>query len=329
MQYYLNPNITVNGHPISQFKFPGGEIQISIENCIKNLEYSFYSRKQNVFTIDARLLDSDDIMTLLLTTNALKNMNNKIQTKSKYNIANMIIDLNLLYIPYARQDRICNEYEAFSLEVFANLINSQEYNKVRLLDPHSNISNVLINNSVSRTKFIDNNITSIIKQIYKNTNDNTINIVIPDLGATKRVMNILRNILNTTNKENNINFNIIQCNKQRDLKTGEIKSLQIYDIDSIKTTLHNDGNDIFLIIDDICDGGRTFVEISKALTSAFNINPELQLYLYVTHGIFSGGHNNVNNIMKNFKTIYTTDSILHRTLELQFKYPDKFSIFKL
>jgi ribose-phosphate pyrophosphokinase len=44
------------------------------------------------------------------------------------------------------------------------------------------------------------------------------------------------------------------------------------------------GKDV-LIVDDICSGGRTFIEISKILSQR-NVG---KIYLYVTHGIFDIG----------------------------------------
>ena len=62
-------------------------------------------------------------------------------------------------------------------------------------------------------------------------------------------------------------------------------------------------NKKFLIVDDICDGGRTFVEIAKSIREKF---PEAEVYLIVTHGIFSSGS---AELAKHFTCIYTTNSI--------------------
>lgn len=57
------------------------------------------------------------------------------------------------------------------------------------------------------------------------------------------------------------------------------------------------GDDI-LIVDDICDGGATFLKIAKEL-------PNTNLYLYVTHGIFSKG---LGDLSRYFIKIFSTDS---------------------
>ena len=50
-------------------------------------------------------------------------------------------------------------------------------------------------------------------------------------------------------------------------------------------------------MDDICDGGRTFIELAKAL----KVDGPRSVWLYVTHGIFSQGFGV-------FAGIFTTDS---------------------
>lgn len=68
---------------------------------------------------------------------------------------------------------------------------------------------------------------------------------------------------------------------------------------------------IFFILDDICDGGRTFIEIAKAikmkqsLSSAVHPENHGKIYLVVTHGIFSAGLKPLNEY---FDGIYTTNS---------------------
>jgi ribose-phosphate pyrophosphokinase len=49
----------------------------------------------------------------------------------------------------------------------------------------------------------------------------------------------------------------------------------------------------FLIVDDICDGGRTFIELAKVLRPWTTG----KIYLYVTHGIFSNGLDVFNSLI--------------------------------
>ena len=54
-------------------------------------------------------------------------------------------------------------------------------------------------------------------------------------------------------------------------------------------------------MDDICDGGRTFTGIAKALKNKNAGN----IYLAVSHGIFSNGFKKFNGLID---SIFTTDS---------------------
>ncbi len=67
------------------------------------------------------------------------------------------------------------------------------------------------------------------------------------------------------------------CIKKRNQLTGVIESIIIPDVDFKGKRI--------LIVDDICDGGATFVEIARQLTAA----EAAFIGLRVTHGIFSKG----------------------------------------
>ena len=66
--------------------------------------------------------------------------------------------------------------------------------------------------------------------------------------------------------------------------------------------LKNVAEIIILVVDDICDGGGTFLLLAEALRKAGIDN---NLELYVSHGIFSKG---TDIIYKSFYPIYTTNS---------------------
>ena len=59
----------------------------------------------------------------------------------------------------------------------------------------------------------------------------------------------------------------------------------------------------YIIVDDICDGGRTFIELAKAIHGS---RPTAEVYLVVTHGIFSNG---LYELSKEITKIYSTNSV--------------------
>ena len=56
------------------------------------------------------------------------------------------IHLSMPYIPNARMDRVKNEEDVFTLKYFAEILNSLNFTSVTVLDPHSSVSEALINN---------------------------------------------------------------------------------------------------------------------------------------------------------------------------------------
>lgn len=281
----MNPNVSllsidVHDHtgrvaqtPYDYSKFPGGEIHVKITH-LPNFFTSFW--------IKASICSSDDLMTVLLLNNALKN----------YGYGN--ISLKLKYIPYAQQDRICETGEALSVKVMADLINSCGFNSVTVYDPHSYVSTALINNckivEVADILFTRGESYYLLKSVDT--------LIAPDAGSYKKVSNVAR-------------FgNIPVVHATKDRVNGEVQSV----------TLHGDvAGKNCLVIDDICVGGRTFTELGKALKDA----GAGDLSLYITHGIFSKGLDELNLY---YKKIYSTDS---RPEAIKLGLENKIEVIKL
>ena len=128
-----------------------------------------------------------------------------------------------------------------------------------------------------------------------NTNNAREKIVIisPDAGALKKIYNVAEHF--------DIQKVLIAA-KHRDIKSGQITHTEVPGLDSYRT----DSN--FVIIDDICDGGRTFTEVAKVIKSHVWPRDEYfrgKIFLIVTHGIFSAGLEPLGDF---FDGIYTTNS---------------------
>ena len=184
------------------------------------------------------------------------------------------------YIPYARQDRMCDSGESFSLKVFSSLVNSLGLGKVTMVDAHSDVAPALIENSVNLSNSI------YVKQALEDIGDpGGVLIVSPDSGANKKVHKLVKD-LGTGNT-------VIACDKVRDPTTGKLSGFRVFADDL--------GGKSCLIVDDICDGGRTFIGVAQELRRK-NAG---KLYLFVTHGIFSAGH---IELRMAFEKVYCTDS---------------------
>lgn len=260
------------------FKFSGGELHIKLNNEIN------YDNIEKVI-ITNRITNSDGLMAVLFAVDALR-------YKGVKNF-----DLIMPYIPYARQDRKACDGESFTLKVFARLINSVGFEKVYVFDAHSDVSLGLIDNceNISNTDFVARTIQEITKSTKRK-----LNIVSPDSGANKKINKLYDSVKDLVN-------DVVKCDKVRNMETGELSDFTVFSDDL-------NGVDC-LIVDDICDGGRTFIGVAKALRAKNCGN----VYLFVTHGIFSYGF---DGVLEQINNVYTTNSF--NDLKLPSDVPDDY-----
>lgn len=246
---------------VTTWKYPGGEIGVRVNDFISIPKV----------IIKVRITNSDELMELLLVTDALK--------REGVNH----IELEMPYIPYARQDRVMTDGESLSIKVFADLINSQGYKAVYVMDAHSPVALALINNVVDITNH------TFVAGVFHNNLERATNIVLvsPDAGAAKKIEEVAKVIKYTGQ--------IVTGKKNRDLATGKITHTSVDATMAYLTDKH------CVIVDDICDGGRTFIELAKVLKS----RGASRVTLIVTHGIFSAGFKELGEYID---SIYTTNS---------------------
>lgn len=271
--------LQVNGQHISYFTFPGGELQVQLPEFIKSERVVIKWKPKN----------AADVMLLLLTVDALR----------RANISD--IDLEVLYLPYARQDRVCAPGEAFSLSVICKILDSLNVSTIRLWDVHNaELTLYLFKDTyIYHTKAVD--IFSRFK-IFDDFDMSNLALCTPDQGAVQRVMDIV----NT--------FELampVHIKKNRCPESGKILGM--------KYNVYNRNIDTYnvMIVDDICDGGATFIKAAKLLKD----NGAENLYLYVTHGIFSKG---LDHLLLHYKHI-----ICHHVLDDdRFHTNDKLTILQ-
>lgn len=191
------------------------------------------------------------------------------------------VDLIYPYFPYARQDRVMNEDEPFSLKIFINLLNSQKFKSVTIWDPHSDVTPALVNNCriIPQWKIAAQCLPPELLL------DERTLFISPDAGAYKKVSKLMlddqRIAIGVKNRDN----------------LGKITSTNVFSPVPIKGTC--------VIVDDICDGGRTFIELAKVLKR----KGAEKVILFVTHGIFSQGIEPLLNA--DIDVINTTNSFEH------------------
>ena len=203
-----------------------------------------------------------------------------------------------LYIPYCLGGRSDRKFVEGGINyiknVIAPIINSQNYHKVEIMDPHSDVLEACINNfeKDSINKLID----FVLKDYFINIKGITkidyskLLLLSPDAGAYKKIYGVAEYM--------GYKGDVIVASKYRNIETGKIEK-------TIVPFPNNDflDKDIF-IVDDICDGGRTFIEVAKAIRE--NEKYEGKIYLIVTHGIFSAG---LYELSKYIDGIFSTNSV--------------------
>lgn len=190
------------------------------------------------------------------------------------------ISLCIPYLLGARSDRkFASGGVSYLVQVIAPVLNSFGFKRISCMDVHSNVAAACIRNlvNISSLKFI----TDILKDKKNYV------LVCPDAGAHERVYNAAKAL--------HYSKDVVICSKKRDASTGRIISTDIGGLVDIQR------EDVY-IVDDICDGGNTFIQISKKMIL---LNPG-KINLIVTHGIFSAG---VQELSKYFNKIYCTNSV--------------------
>ncbi|MEW7278861.1 ribose-phosphate diphosphokinase [Aquimarina sp. 2201CG1-2-11] len=258
MQYlHLDPFFTPYDKSIDfeAFVFNGGEPHIKIKE--QHIEDSV--------TITHRIKSFNDLGLLLIATDALRRMDVK------------VINAFIPYFPAARQDRLMVSGESLSVKVYADIINAQNYNRVTVFDPHSEVTPALLNN----VKVIQN--YEFVQQCLQTLNEEIV-LVAPDGGALKKIYKV---------SEFLGGVEVIECSKRRDVKTGQLSGFRVYEEDLKGKHC--------VIVDDICDGGGTFLGLAEALKKK-NAG---KLSLVISHGIFSNG---IEKLSEAFNHVFTTNS---------------------
>jgi ribose-phosphate pyrophosphokinase len=242
------------------------------------------SNTKEVEEITVRIKSFEDVGKLLVLTDALK------RTGAKE------IHVTIPYFPGARQDRVANWGEALTVKIYADIINAQEYSSVTIADPHSEVVVALLNNVRVRSLAWISAVQGLDRHIFKDTV-----LICPDAGAFKRVESLKRLT----------HLPMVQCTKHRDTKTGHLSSFVVH-----TDTLEGQK---CVIVDDICDGGGTFLMLAPELRK----KGAKKVSLFVTHGIFSKGLSHLYSAMD---LIVTTNSF---QADYPFNDPNLFQVINV
>ena len=164
--------------------------------------------------------------------------------------------LVLPYLPYGRQDKDVGNEATFALHSFSDMVNALVFREVIIMDPHSQVAVDRIMRSLADYPI------SKVSAVFEECGASM--VCYPDEGAAKKYTKIYP-------------FrSIVYGQKKRDFMDGAILSYEI---------MGNSARQSVLIVDDICDGGATFIRLA-GLLKAQDVK---EIHLFVTHGIFSKG----------------------------------------
>jgi len=267
---------------------PDGMPNINLDARLSDLKKA--NEDCAIITVHARLTDAASYMKLRLFGSILDRL-----------CPNCRKTLNIRYLSVGRMDRSVKEGWPFTLEQSVYISGFEDFwDDIFVQCPHSEVTEQLVGERIvwkeeqffswAYMYFLLHNFSR--TDLVKSDTTCIINLVIPDKGALKRFAFL---------DEEFQGYNVVVCEKVRDPVTAKLTGFEIARGAPIDAPS--------LIVDDLCDGGRTFTGIADAIQSQ-----QLKLYkatkpvsLAVYHGIFSAGLP-----ITNIKHVYTTDSFADR-----------------
>jgi ribose-phosphate pyrophosphokinase len=173
------------------------------------------------------------------------------------------------YLPGARQDRDA----PLTAKLYADIINAGRFDEVIAVDAHSPVMPALLD----RCRVVGS--STIVPAAMVAGNE--VVVICPDAGAAKRAEAVA----------DTFRLPVVFARKHRDPGTGRLSG---FSCEALAPTATG------VVIDDICDGGGTFLGLAEAIGL-----PREQLRLWTTHGIYSKG---VTALHERFSMIGCTDS---------------------
>lgn len=193
------------------------------------------------------------------------------------------VALELNYVPFARQDRATTQEQPFSLEVFCKMLSQIDFEYIAVFDVHSNVFIDTMNRIDPDVEIVEMDQLDCFYQttiLIPNQLKEIDLVIAPDKGAVEKAKRVAEFL----------GVPLVQATKVRDPLTGKLSAPTI-DFNGLKPK-HA------LIPDDLLDAGGTFIQLADVIKQQF---PEIVLDLYVTHGIFSRG---TEELEKRFDKIY-------------------------
>lgn len=197
--------------------------------------------------------------------------------------------LNIPYFPYARQDKVVDNNTTFNREVFCDIIDMLQCQLVTAVDIHSPIVTNNHNHSSAirgaYSRFVNIEVAGFHNYVI--TDFHPSYLIFPDVSARRRYPYL-----------DSYPYLAFDFEKARDQATGRLTSHQL-----VKDVALPPGR--YLMIDDLCDGGATFISIADQIKA--KAKGTYSIALAVTHGLFNKGK---ELLEKEGILLYYTNSLL-------------------
>lgn len=251
-------------------RFPDGQQSITIKEECDEMD------NMRELTIKTRLNNFMDLEILICAVKALRTWG-------------FFLPIHL-YVPYflgSRSDRCFEQYAPNYLrDIICPIINGLKFKTVTVTDPHSHVLEGCLQNfrKIPFEKLMD----GFFRQgAWLNKGLKDVVYIAPDKGAEPRVEFLAK-----------LGCDIVYCIKHRK-PNGDIDKLEV-------PLQHKHLRRDYYVIDDICDGGATFIRIGKELRKVQANDPHAgKNTLIVTHGLFTKGFEELNLY---YDSIYCTNS---------------------
>ena len=161
------------------------------------------------------------------------------------------------YMPFARHDRKNHKNDGLEIQIAAQMLGEVQ---PIIVDPHSDVTAGMFRHIPQSA------VVRFLKE--KGIIQNHYTFVIPDQGATKKAHTWLGE------------WNYVQGYKLRNPATGKLSGFSVASQGSGHLT-----DETLIIIDDICDGGGTFLGLVEKLRQE---HPK-SITLFTTHGLYTKG----------------------------------------
>lgn len=224
----------------------------------------------------SRVQSSDDLLRLCMYLTAVRGQVDRVF---------------LPYLPYARQDRIAAPGDPNALAFLAQMLDLTGVRYWITLDAHSDRAVMAFRDAgsalVSRSPVPY--LIHYLRQIVHP--ERPLVLIAPDAGAAEKVRGYAACIPAVRD--------VICCRKKRDPDTGALSGFEVVGGPEKLT-------EFAVVVDDICDGGGTFLGVAAALRERYGA--ALQLHLFTSHGIYSKG---LEVLLEQYQTVGSTDSFIH------------------